>query len=503
MRVFLVRLPYSFVYGVLTSRTKNKMVLPPSGLLYVAGALEKARHDVMIVDCEAENLSLEAVMRRAADFQTEIFGVGATTPEFPLAGDLMKTAKQQLGVLTVLGGPHGTVLSKEVLSEHPYIDYVVRKEGEITATELLETLQTKGNLQTIRGLSYRCNGQIQCNEDRDLMPELDSMPLPARHLINPALYLYPDPKFGMKRLATVHTSRGCPFRCTYCYHMFGTKVRFRAIDRVIDEILMCTKKYGAELIFFVDDTFTLNPARVMEICDRIIRQQIPVRWMCLARADTLWENMLLKMREAGCIFISVGVESGSQEILDLAKKQTNLAQIRNGYDLLKRLGFETRGSFIIGLPGENRQTIRKTIDFAKGLNLDRAVFNIFTPYPGTEAYENPSLNRHYRFLTKDWGEFKREGNAVIELDDVSKEQLIDFQRIATMEFYMRWHIIWQHFVRFLRGARDAFYYRPLLFAAREHLSRGFIQKRLSMILHGWKWLPGWKLRKQHKHLLAR
>ncbi|MDD5327360.1 MAG: radical SAM protein [Phycisphaerae bacterium] len=477
MRVFLARLPYSFIYGMLTSKTKTKMVLPPSGMLYVASALEKAGHKVMVADCEAEGLSISEVVHRVADFRTEMFGVGSTTPEFPVASELIKTVKQQLGVFTVLGGPHGTILSKDVLSENPHIDFVVRGEGEITTTELLEALEKNGELQAIKGLSYRCNGQIRCNENRKLIQDLDSLPLPARHLTAPALYLFPDPKFGMKRLATVHTSRGCPYRCTYCYHMFGTKMRFRATERVINEIQICVEQYGAEVIFFVDDTFTLKPTRVMDICDKIIQHRIPIRWMCLARADTLREDMLLKMRQAGCIHISVGVESGNQKILDLARKQITLAQVENGFRLLRRLGFETRASFILGLPGENQQTIRETIDFAKHLAIDRANFNIFTPYPGIEICEDPKLRSCYKFLSKGWSDFRREGNAVIELNDVPREQLIEFQRIALMEFYMRWPIVWRHLVGFVRGARDAFYYRPLLFAAKEHFRRRLTQKQ--------------------------
>lgn len=471
MRVFLARPSYSTAYAMITSKTRSTMVMPPNGLMCVAGALERAGHEVSIADGEGEQLSTEAIVERAVAFGPAVVGVGATIVDFEQANEMLADLKERLGVHTILGGPHGTILADEILRKNAHIDVVVRGEGEETAVELFAALENGGHLGSIQGLSHRENGSIRHNEDRGYIKDLGTLAPPARHLIRPELYLYPDPRHGMKRMMTVQTSRGCPFRCGFCYHMFGRHMRFRPFLDVVDELEECVNRYGAEWIVFVDDTFTLNQKRVMAICEEIVRRGIGVSWFCLARADTLREDMLAKMREAGCVQVSIGVESGNQEILDSVHKGTKLAEVKRAFVMLKRLGFETRGSFILGLPYENRRTIRKTINFAKRLKLDRAFFNICTPYPGTDVWDNAVAGDGCTLLTHDWAEFKRHGNAVIELPDLSREELIDLQRVAMMEFYLRWPIVRDHLVSFFRGAREGFYYRPLWFAVKERIRR--------------------------------
>ncbi len=473
MRIFLARPSYSSVYGLITSKTKTMKIIPPYGLLSVAASLQEAGHTVEVADCEAEELPRGAVTRRAARFGAQVFGVGAVSPNFYAANVLLRDAKKQLRVVTVLGGPHGTVRPDQVLTENPHIDFVIRGEGEITAVTLTEAIEARADLRSVKGLSFRTDGKVIHNEDQPLVEHLDELPLPARELINPALYNLPDPRFGMRRAEGVQTSRGCPFQCAFCYRMFGHRIRYRSPKAVIDEIQMCLDERGVQIIVFLDDTFTLKPDRTIEICEMMLERQLKVPWVCFARADTLREDVLRKMRQAGCVRISIGVESGDQATLDLVKKNTNLEQIRGAYAMLKRIGFESRGSFIIGLPGENRRTIRRTINFAKSLQLDRAFFNIFTPYPGTETLEDAKFRTRYRLLTQDWSRFRRYGNAVVELDEVSHKDLIDLQRVATMEFYLRGSIIYRHLFQFLRGARDPYYYRPVWFAVKERLRRTF------------------------------
>lgn len=473
MHIFLARPAYSPVYAMITSRTKSTMAMPPNGLLYVAGALERAGHTVTIADGEAEQLTTEAIVERAANLRPDVVGVGATIVDFEAANAVLKALKQRLDVPSVLGGPHGTVVPDEVLRDGAHIDFLVRGEGEATAVELVRALQTDADFDRIHGLSYRRNGSVRHNQDRPLAEDLGALAPPARHLIRPELYLYPDPRYGMKRMMSVQTSRGCPFRCGYCYHMFGRRMRFRPLHDVVDEIQECVERYGAEWIVFLDDTFTLHRRRVIEMCDEIVRRGIRFSWFCLARADTLREDMLMKMREAGCVQLSIGVESGNQEILDAVHKGTKLEQVEQAFVLLKKLGFETRGSFILGLPYENRGTIRRTINFAKRLKLDRAFFNVCTPYPGTDVWQNALAGDGCTLLSHDWSQFKRHGNAVIELVDVTREELIDLQRVATMEFYLRWPIVWDHLASYVRGAREGFYYRPLWFAMKERVRRTF------------------------------
>lgn len=471
MKILLTRPAYSPLYQLFTSESRQKAVDFPLGIAYVAAALEKDGHQVEIIDGEADDLTPSALVKRIEASQPDIVGVGATTVDFEDANLILKETKERLNVTTVLGGAHATVLADEVLRENPHIDYLVRGEGEITAPELLKQLEQKGDLSLVQGLSYREGGKIIHNADRPLIPDLNKNCWPARHLVDNSKYIIPVPKKGMRRMTVIQALRGCPSKCVYCYRMFGNRVRFRDAVLVVDEVEDCINKYGVEYVNFVDDTFMINPRRVTELCNEIIKRKIKFSWQCFTRADTIEEDLLRIMKKAGCEQISIGVESGNQEILDIAGKGTTLEQYVKAYKLLGKVGFEKRGSFILGLPYENTKTMRDTIDFAKKLKLDRAFFNICTPYPGTQLFEMAERGEGLHLSTKSWKEFKRWGNAVIELEDVSRDQLIEQQKIASMEFYARPKIIFHHLKTFLGGNHDKFFYRPLIFGLKEFYNR--------------------------------
>jgi anaerobic magnesium-protoporphyrin IX monomethyl ester cyclase len=473
MKIILTRPAYSPLYDLISSKTDYKEVSPPFGLLYVAAALEQDGHQVEIIDGELDNLTPANILQKVKDSNPDILGVGATTVDFDYGNLILKEAKEKLGVTTILGGPHATVLADQVLAENPHIDYLVRGEGEITARELVSQLNgnANGNLSQIQGLTYRQDGKIIHNEDRPMIADLNQNVLPARHLIDQRRYLLPVPGKGMRSMTPVQTMRGCPYKCIYCYRMFGHSVRFRDIEPVVDEIEDCLNNHGVESITFIDDTFAINPNRVIQLCEEILRRKLKFPWRCYTRANTITIDILKIMKEAGCKQISIGVESGNQEILDIAGKNIKLEHYIKAYKLLEKTGFEKRGSFILGLPYENARTIRDTIDFAKQLRLDRAFFNICTPYPQTRLFEMAEKREGIRLTSDSWKEFRRWGNAVIELEEVSREQLIDWQKIAMMEFYARPRIIMHHIVEFIRGNHEKFYYRPLFFGLKEFYHR--------------------------------
>lgn len=474
MKVLLARTAYGGVYKLLTSPTKRKMIFPPMGLMTLAGSLEAAGHSVTIVDCEAEGLTADDLVARVNSDGFEVFGCGSTTPEFHFADDVLRAVKEGTRAVTVFGGPHATVLPDQVLSASPHIDFVVRREGDVTFPEALAALASGASLAGVAGVSYRSeDGTAIHNEDRPLVADLDSLPSPAWHLVDAEAYCAPDPRRGMLTCGTVQTSRGCPFNCAFCYSMFGHRVRRKSVAKVLDEVENLVRVRGVESLYFIDDTITLDPDRLIAICDGMIERELVVPWQCLARADSLREDMLDRMKAAGCVQVSLGIESGNQGILDLMRKRTNLQMLKTACKTYHEKGFETRGSFVIGLPGDTRQTIRETIDFAKGLDLDRASFNVFTPYPGTATAEDPVMTSKYRIVDNDFADYTRHGNAVIELPDVKTNELIELQRIANMEFYTRWASIRHHVKAWLTGVRDSFFYRPFLFAVRERLSKRF------------------------------
>ena len=359
MKVLLTRPAYSPVYELITSKTEYREISPPMGLLYVAAVLEEDGHQVEIVDGEADSLTAEKILERIESSQPDVVGAGATTVDFADANMVLKGAKERFNVITVLGGAHGTVLTTEVLAKNPHIDFVVRGEGEVTSRELMRQLEGSKNFSQVEGISYRAeNREIVNNIDRPLLADLNENLVPARHLIDHSKYLLPLPGKGMRCMTAIQAMRGCPFSCIYCYRMFGNRVRFRDSALVVDEIEECINDYGIECITFIYDTFTVNAKRVVELCGEITRRKLKFPWRCYTRADCITDIELLKlMKDAGCEQISIGVESGNQNILDIAGKGTKLEQYVRAYELTGKVGFEKRGSFILGLPYENAKTL--------------------------------------------------------------------------------------------------------------------------------------------------
>jgi radical SAM superfamily enzyme YgiQ (UPF0313 family) len=234
--------------------------------------------------------------------------------------------------------------------------------------------------------------------------DLDSLPFPARHLLPPLSEYHSSPISSRNHpIGTLITSRGCPNQCAFCDRkIFGNLTRFRSPKNVVDEIEELMHKYGAREIRFWDDTFTSNQKRVSDICDEMINRGIKVPWTCLTRVNNVSKELLQKMKEAGCWQVSYGLESGNRDMLDKMQKGITLEQSADAVRWANEAGLETRAYFVIGFPGETRETIRDTVNFAKSLKLDAANFYMFTPYPGTEVFdrldkEGLILHKDYRF----------------------------------------------------------------------------------------------------------
>ena len=462
MKGLFIRPCYSYVY----SRFKLGQacdVVPPLGYLYLASYLEVNGHKIEIIDGEIERLDKHQIVNQVLASKPDFVGIGATTPEFADSSDILHKIKELAPhIITVIGGPHSSALPKETLKENPHIDYVVRNEGEQTLLELLNILDDRGDVSGIRGLTYKKEVDVISNKDREPIPDLDTLPFPARHLIDNKRYSHPIfGKRGLAQATSMITSRGCPYRCVFCYRSKErSKTRFRSPSNIVDEIEEVVNRYNIKFISFHDDTLTLHRKRVLKMCDEIIERGLYIQWFCLARADTLDRELLIKMKKAGLIGLSIGVESGNQKILDSAKKETRLEQYRVAFKLLANIEIETRGSFMFGLPHETTKTMRDTINFAKSLDLNKAFFNITTPYPGSVLYDKAIVGDGIRLLTHDWKEYQRWGNAVIELEDVGRQELIKLQKRAMLEFYLRPRIIWHHLKHFIWEGNDPLYYKP-------------------------------------------
>lgn len=355
----------------------------PLSLGFLAGYLLERGVRVKIVDEQWGALSEERIGQLAREWQPDVVGISVLTPVFEHSLDLAQKFKRaDPRVAVVLGNVHPTVYPEETL-RNGCVDAVVRGEGEVTLWEYLQYLHGERSVEGILGLSYRCEDRIVHNEDRPFERNLDVFPRCAYELMRENLPPGVAP-------SVVLTSRGCPYRCIFCASrvVSGHAYRTHSPERVVEDVEYLIRMYGVRHVLIVDDNFVLNRRRVEQICGAFIERGLHRRltWSCQARADAIDEDVVRILKEAGCVQLSFGIETGSQRLLDLIQKGERLEDSVRAVRLAHRAGIRTRGAFILGLPTETRKESLRTIRFAKSLPLDIAKFTLATPYPGTELF---------------------------------------------------------------------------------------------------------------------
>lgn len=383
---------------------RDEHPVPPLGLAYIAGALEKEGIEVQVLDLLVAQYSPQTLKRRLREYQPHFVAATCSTLNYHIASRILRVCKRSDSNLTTLiGGPHVSFAAREVIEEAPWIDVVVRGEGERTLVDLLDALATGRDLAQVPGIAYRKNGEAVLTSPRPLIKELDRLPLPARHLLPLSKYR------ALKAPCTVITSRGCPFGCIFCSapRMFGRGVRFRDPKAVVDEIEMINRELGFRQINVVDDTFTVKEQHVQGICEGLMDRGLNIQWSVYSRVDTVTPRLLRLMKRSGCSWVCFGLESGSQKILDNIKKGITVAQSRQAVGMAKEAGMEVMVSFLLGLPGENGRTAQQSVRLAEELRIEFGVyygFHILAPMPGTEVREKAD-EYGIRILSQDWAKY--------------------------------------------------------------------------------------------------
>jgi radical SAM superfamily enzyme YgiQ (UPF0313 family) len=421
----------------------------PLGILYVAAVLEQQGHEVAVLDGDIDQVGPLETVDYVNRWKPDLVGVSAHTPTYSVARRILVRLKKECpGAITVLGGYHLTALPHQTMAECD-ADLGVYGEGEQTIVELVAALECGKGLEAVNGILYRLDGTVHITPPRAPIEDLDTLPFPARHLLRYPQYVWSVPGRGLMPVTTVVTQRGCPFRCVFCaVRMMFPKVRYRRPERVVDELEHIVEELGIRHVQFSDDTLTLKADKVVAMCDEIQRRNLEFTWEGYTRADLISKGLLKRMKEAGLVRISFGLESGDQRILDAIRKDTTLEQYRQAYAWCNELGLETRCSLMLGNPFETRETVKRTVDFACSLDVYQAYINIATPYPGT-ALLDMARNGHggLRLLTEDWSEYRRYGNAVMEMNDLTRQDLIRLQRKAYLRFYVRPGVVWKNIRR--------------------------------------------------------
>lgn len=435
MKILLLTPPFSEEerYGKLSA---VGTLYPPLGLAYIAAIAQIEGHDVKVIESEAQGFSYEEIYDAISSTSPDLIGMPTflnTIQRCLIVADEVKRRFPHIKI--VLGGVQATITPNETIAREA-VDFVVRGEGENVFRDLLSALQGRMAFGDVAGLVWKDKGRTIFNKDQAIISDLDSLPLPARHLFPMKLYHSSSQLRGNNTLH-IMTSRGCPFRCTYCTsHMtFGKTFRYHSPKRVVQEILTLKEDFGADAIQFYDETFTLNKKRVMELCDEILRQRIKMPWACFTRVDLVDPKLLKKMRLAGCYQIFYGVEAATQRLLDLIKKDITIEQVKNAFEWTKKSGIEALASFMIGLPTETVEEAYKTIDFAIKLDADYAQWAKTTPFPGTELYE--ICKRYGKILTEDWNKFTGFNEVVYVTSGRTKEDILRVEKDAFRRFYLR------------------------------------------------------------------
>ncbi len=372
---------------------------PPLGLGYIAASLRRHNIDVEIIDCTF--LSQEEAIQRVKHSKPQIIGFYSMFSMKKTSIDMASKLRNDCDLL-VVGGPLPTL---DPLSYLDVFDVVVVGEGEEAMMEIEECYERGADLAAIQGIAYRYNGDVKSTENRRFIENLDSLPFPSRDLFdNDAYKRHYVRRFGYS-ISPVITSRGCPFSCDFCSRpVFGQSFRVRSAANIVDEIEEIME-LGYDRIWFADDCFTLNREQVLAVCDELLRRRLEIGWECLSRVDTMDYEIAERMRLAGCIRVFFGIESGTNKILSLMKKQITVEQAKKAVYVAKRAGLQVGAFFILGYPGENDNSVLDTIRFASGLPLDYLSFTLPYPIPGTALFERVKNDGGFT-VEEDWEEPK-------------------------------------------------------------------------------------------------
>lgn len=356
---------------------------PPMEIAYIASILEGEGIRCRIRDYPVEGRDAKALRDDLIKFSPDLFLVSCTSPSLDKDLAVCEIAKNVgTEITTIARGAHFLDFDEEPLQKHSYVDFLIRGEPEYTMLELA----CGRPLESIHGLSYRRDGEFHRTPNRDFIKNLDELPFPARHLVRNELYTRADT--GQPQ-ATIQTSRGCPYHCIFCLTntVSGSTIRLRSPDNIVEEIRECIEKYQIKNFFFRSDTFTVEKEWTLAVCKAILNAELTIQWVCNSRVDTLDADRLKWMKASGCWGISLGIESGSPEILDRIHKGTTLDHAREAVRLCKSFDVLSYAYFVLGLPWETEETLKQTFRFSRELDTDLVEYYFAYPYPCTPLYQ--------------------------------------------------------------------------------------------------------------------
>ncbi|MCG7986595.1 MAG: B12-binding domain-containing radical SAM protein [Candidatus Thiodiazotropha weberae] len=467
-KITFINPPYDSIakgYEFVKEITNNS---PSLGLMYLAAEVREHGYEPEIIESNIMNLTIEGVVEWVVERAPAYVGITLFTVGVWNTAEIAKSIKEKLPeTVIIIGGPHVSSMGRETMERFSQFDYAVTGEGEKTLMDLLRAIEGEGKLTEVPELIYRDGPFINQTQGRAINRDLDYLPMPAWDLLpdfpqayKPAIYDYPRGP-----VATIAASRGCPFHCKFCdTSTFGDRVRYYSPAKVVEMMRHLKQTYGIRHVMFVDDLFLASRKRASEFCKILIEEGLNMTWSCTSRVDTVHEDVLALMKQAGCWEISFGLESGSQEMLEKMVKSAKVKDSERAVKMTAAAGIRTKGLFMLGYPGETVDSIEETKQFVR--NIPMTIMNLtkFTPYPGSpiyyDLYGSNIRDDHWEKMNGMNFLWSPEGISIDELDKHYREMLVSFYRRPSIS----WHYTWlsllypQHMVRLIKfGAHFAKY----------------------------------------------
>jgi len=426
----------------------NRMV--PQGLLSVAAYLIREGHTVFVYDCLGPHVPVDLAgqVKAILSFAPQIVGFSATTSSFPDSAELAQKIKEQSpDIATVCGGVHVSALEGCLLNEYPAFDYLITGEGEITMADLAAGLDPLG----IPGLIHRRNTEVITNEPRPKIADLDTLPFPSYEKLTGFPQSYHLPLFSYINTpgSTMITSRGCLYQCSYCDRsVFKKGFRYNSAAYIYEHMKYLRTKFHVRHINIYDDLFTTNRERIVQLCDKLAGFPLGINFNCAVRVGFADDDLLMMLKSAGCLMVSLGIESADPQMLSRHKSGVSLDAVRNTVDRIQKAGLRAKGLFMMGLPGETEESIRRTSDFIVSLGLDDMNMAKFTPFPGAPLWKTI---REEGTFHEDWRLMNCLNFVFVPKGIASKERLDQLYNEHVKRFYSDygWRRkfrgrIWQH-----------------------------------------------------------
>ena len=431
MRVLLLSTPHPL----------EESPLPPLSLSYLASVLIQEGIEVRILDYLVTQYNPRKLRRELEEYRPQLVGATCVTLNYPIARRMLKVCKDfDPHIFTVIGGPHVTFALEETLLRSPWIDAIVIGEGERTLVELTRVVEAGKDIHHVAGIAFADGDTVVRTTPQTRIEDIDQLPLPARQFLPMARYR------ALGTPCTLVTSRGCPYSCIFCSgrRMFGPKVRFRDSGLVVDEIEQLHRDFGFLKINIVDDTFTLNHHHTRAVCEEMLRRKLNIKWSVFARVDRISEELAQLMNRAGCEWMLFGVESADEEILKTIKKGITPDDVRHGVKIASEAGINVFNSFILGLPGETRDTAHKSLAFGDELYHKYGAkygFHMLAPLPGTEVYER-AKDYGIRILSRNWARYNA-NEPITETETMSRDMVKEAMSVYDRGIEAAWDDIKQ------------------------------------------------------------